>query len=158
MLSISGTDTTAAQTQLDSFIEKWKTEHVNALILVGRGGVVEAVRREGQGARSPTCSSSPTRPSVESGGQDDVKAHIVPNPYDGIITAEGRIGLEHSKTPHYTYCNDDLREADRHHDPAAERRREAPERPAEQHLRQRRGRVLVRDDVPGHRRRGSART
>ena len=27
-----------------------------------------------------------------------------PNPYDGIITAEGRIGLEHSKTPHYTYC------------------------------------------------------
>ena len=29
-----------------------------------------------------------------------------PNPYDGIITAEGRIGLEHSKTPHYTYCND----------------------------------------------------
>ena len=33
-----------------------------------------------------------------------MKAHIVPNPYDGIITAEGRIGLEHSKTPNYTYC------------------------------------------------------
>jgi hypothetical protein len=30
----------------------------------------------------------------------------VPNPYDGIVTAEGRIGLEHSKTPHFTYCND----------------------------------------------------
>jgi hypothetical protein len=41
---------------------------------------------------------------VESGGQDDVRAHVVPNPYDGVITAEGRIGLEHSKTPHYTYC------------------------------------------------------
>ena len=35
VLSISGSDTTAAQTQLDSFIERWKTEHVNALILVG---------------------------------------------------------------------------------------------------------------------------
>src|SRR4029077_15028342 len=35
VLSISGSDTTAAQTQLDSFIEKWKTEHVNALIMVG---------------------------------------------------------------------------------------------------------------------------
>ena len=35
MLTISGTDTTAAQAQLDSFIEQWKTEHVNALILVG---------------------------------------------------------------------------------------------------------------------------
>jgi hypothetical protein len=41
---------------------------------------------------------------VLGGGQDSVKAHVVPNPYDGIITAEGRIGLEHSKTPHYTYC------------------------------------------------------
>ena len=37
VLSISGTDTTAARTQLQSFIEKWKTEHVNALILVGAG-------------------------------------------------------------------------------------------------------------------------
>jgi hypothetical protein len=27
-----------------------------------------------------------------------------PNPYDGIITAEGRIFLEHSRTPNYTYC------------------------------------------------------
>jgi len=44
--------------------------------------------------------------SVEEGGQDDVKAHIEPNPYDGIITAEGRIRLEHSKTPHFKYCND----------------------------------------------------
>ncbi len=35
VLSISGSDTTSAQTQLDSFIEKWKSEHVDALILVG---------------------------------------------------------------------------------------------------------------------------
>jgi hypothetical protein len=42
--------------------------------------------------------------SVETGGQDDVKAHVVPNPYAGILTAEGRIGLEHSRTPNYTYC------------------------------------------------------
>ena len=53
---------------------------------------------------------------------------------------------------------DDLREADRHQDPAAERRGEAPERQAEQHLRQRRGRVLVRHDVPGRSRSASART
>jgi len=42
--------------------------------------------------------------SVASGGQDEVKAGVTPNPYDGIITAEGRIFLEHSRTPHYTYC------------------------------------------------------
>jgi hypothetical protein len=28
-----------------------------------------------------------------------------PNPYDGIITAEGRIGLEHSQTPNFDYCS-----------------------------------------------------
>ena len=36
ILSINGTaDTTAAQAQLDSFIEKWKGQHVNAIFLSG---------------------------------------------------------------------------------------------------------------------------
>lgn len=103
VLSISGTDTTAAQNELDSFIERWKTEHVNALILVGAAAsskqFIDKVK-----VAIPNMELIADTTSVESGGQDDVRDHIVPNPYNGIITAEGRIGLEHSKTPHYTYC------------------------------------------------------
>jgi hypothetical protein len=35
LLTISGADTTAAQSQLDSFIERWKTEHVDTVFLSG---------------------------------------------------------------------------------------------------------------------------
>jgi hypothetical protein len=102
-LSISGADTTAAQSQLDSFIEKWKSEHVNALIMVGQAvsskQFVEKIK-----SAIPDMQLVADTTSVASGGQDEVKAGVTPNPYDGIITAEGRIFLEHSRTPHYTYC------------------------------------------------------
>src|SRR5262249_10361131 len=35
ILNITGTDTTAAQAQVDSFIEKWKSEGVNMVFLAG---------------------------------------------------------------------------------------------------------------------------
>ena len=70
-----------------------------------RGRVVEAVRREDQG-RDPRHAARRRHDRRARGGQDDVKANVVPNPYDGIITAEGRIGLEHSETPNYTYCRE----------------------------------------------------
>src|SRR4029078_11333478 len=103
VLSISGSDTTAAQTQLDSFIERWKTEHVNALILVGAAASSKQFIDKAKAA-IPDMQLIADTTTVAEGGQADVKAHVVPNPYDGIITAEGRIGLEHSKTPHYAYC------------------------------------------------------
>ncbi len=105
VLTISGADTTAAQTQLDSFIERWKTEHVDTLILVGSAAsskqFVDKIKGDIPGMQLIADTTA-----VEAGGQDDVKAGVVPNPYDGIITAEGRIGLEHSRTPNYTYCRD----------------------------------------------------
>ncbi len=103
VLSISGSDTSAAQTQLDSFIERWKTEHVNALIMVGQAvsskQFVDKIK-----AAIPDMQLVADTTSVAEGGQDEVKAGQEPNSYDGIITAEGRIFLEHSQTPHYTYC------------------------------------------------------
>jgi hypothetical protein len=104
-LTITGADTTAAQSQLASFIERWKTEHVNALILVGAAASSKQFINEVKTA-IPDMELIADTTSVASGGQDDVRAHIVPNPYAGIITAEGRIGLEHSKTPHFRYCDD----------------------------------------------------
>ena len=65
VLSISGADTTAragAARQLHREVEDRARERADPR---GRGGVVEAVRRRRSRPRSPTCSWSPTRPSVE---------------------------------------------------------------------------------------------
>jgi ABC-type branched-subunit amino acid transport system substrate-binding protein len=103
ILTITGTDTTAAQAQLDSFIERWKTEHVNALLLIGDDvsskQFVEKIRRAIPGI---TLIADTT--GVLSGAQDEQKAGVKPNPYDGIITAEGQTGAEHQKTKHGAYC------------------------------------------------------
>ena len=48
ILTITGTDTTAAQAQLDSFIEKWKSEGVNMVFLVRERRLGQAVRRDDQ--------------------------------------------------------------------------------------------------------------
>ena len=151
VLSISGADTTAAQAQLDSFIEKWKTEHVNALILVGSGAPSsKRVRRQGEGG-DPRHAAR--RRHHECRGRRPIRR-------EGRDQAESLRGHHHRRRPDRSRALGDpelhvlqehLREADRHQDPAAERRGEALERQAEQHLRQRRGRLLVRDDVPGRR-------
>jgi ABC-type branched-subunit amino acid transport system substrate-binding protein len=103
LVTVTGSDTTAAQAQLDSFIERWKTEHVNALLLIGDDvsskQFVEKIRRAIPGI---TLIADTT--GVLSGAQDEQKAGVKPNPYDGIITAEGQTGTEHQKTKHGAYC------------------------------------------------------
>jgi ABC-type branched-subunit amino acid transport system substrate-binding protein len=103
IVSISGTDTTAAQSQLDGFIEKWKTEHVNALFLAGPAmeakQFVEKVR-----ASFPKIPIVADSTGILDGAQDEQKAHTSPNPYDGMITAEGLTGVQHEKTANGKYC------------------------------------------------------
>ena len=124
---------------------------MNALILVGAAASSKQFINKVKAA-IPDMQLVADTTSVESGGQDDVKAHIDPNPYDGIITAEGRIGLEHSQDPELHVLQRHLQGARRASDlPLPNVVVKLAERQAEQHLRQRRGRLLVRDDVPGHR-------
>lgn len=103
IVTISGTDTANAQSQLDSFIEKWKTQHVDALMLAGPGveskQFVEKVR-----AAFPSMTIVADSTSILTGAQHEQKAHVSPNPYTGMITAEGLTGVEHSKTAHFTMC------------------------------------------------------
>jgi Periplasmic binding protein len=103
IVSISGTDTTAAQTQLDGFIEKWKTEHVNAVFLAGAAmeakQFVEKVR-----AAFPSIPIVADSTGILTGAQDEQKAHVSPNPYTGMITAEGLTGVEHAKGKNGQYC------------------------------------------------------
>jgi ABC-type branched-subunit amino acid transport system substrate-binding protein len=102
-LTITGSDTTAAQQQLDAFIERWKTQGVNAVVLIGDAAsskqFIEKLKKE-----MPELLLVADTTSVLDGARDEQKAHVTPNPYDGIITAEGQTGLEHQQTPHGAFC------------------------------------------------------
>jgi hypothetical protein len=104
-LSITGADTTVAATQLDSFLERWKSDGTNALILVGAEvsskQFVEKIKHA-----IPDMVLVADTTAVLDAGRDEQKAHISPNPYDGIITAEGQTGIEHMTTPHFAFCRD----------------------------------------------------
>ena len=105
VLSITGADTTAALAQLDAFIEHWKSDGTNALVMVGSDvsskQFVEKIK-----AAIPNMLLVADTTGVLTGAQDEQKAGMSPNPYEGIITAEGQTGLEHTKTPHFAYCRD----------------------------------------------------
>jgi ABC-type branched-subunit amino acid transport system substrate-binding protein len=89
VLSITGTDTTLAQGQLNSFIERWKTEGVNAILISGADVVakqfVEKIAKEMPG----TLLMSDSTASAGSAGQDEVAAKANPNPYEGMLSANG---------------------------------------------------------------------
>ncbi|HEY1739744.1 MAG TPA: hypothetical protein VGI86_13585, partial [Acidimicrobiia bacterium] len=103
LLTISGSDTSAAQQQVQSFIEKWKTEGVNALVLIGDAASSKQFVIEVRKALPKVVLVADTT-AVLSSAQDEQKAGVKPNPYDGIITAEGQTGAEHQKSPHGVYC------------------------------------------------------
>ena len=80
ILTISGTDTTAAQSQLDSFIEKWKTEDVDAVILLGETTsakqFVEKIKQQ-----MPDVQLVVDTTAVLGQAQDLQRAGADPNPY-----------------------------------------------------------------------------
>lgn len=104
ILSISGTaDTNAAQSQLDSFIEKWKGEKVNTIFLSGdevsSKQFVSKLRQE-----MPKVMLITDTTDVKTFAQEEVHAGIKPNPYEGIISAGGPTPAEYDKSANYRYC------------------------------------------------------
>jgi hypothetical protein len=103
IVTLTGSDTTAAQSQLDGFIERWRTENIDALILAGDGvegrPFVEKVRKA-----FPNIQLVSDSTGVLDGAQAEVKADYTPNAFDGVITAEGRTGVEHTQTQHFKDC------------------------------------------------------
>jgi hypothetical protein len=103
-LNIDGDDTAAAQSQLSSFIEHWKPERVQALILTGEAvsskQFVEKIKQA-----LPDVLLVADTASVLSSAQDEQKARVRPNPYDGVVTAEGQTGVQHTQSPHGKYCH-----------------------------------------------------
>jgi hypothetical protein len=105
ILDVTGADTSAAQAQLDSFIEKWKSEGVTALYVSGTQVAsqqfIETVRREMPSVMLMTDDD----PTVVLGyGQQERKAGRKPNPYQGIITAGGQTSQEYDASPNWKFC------------------------------------------------------
>jgi ABC-type branched-subunit amino acid transport system substrate-binding protein len=104
ILSVAGTDTSAAQAQLDSFIEKWKTEGVDALFVSGTQvssqQFIEKVRQQ-----MPNVLLITDINTVLTYGQEEQSAHKHPNPYEGIITANGPTSKEYDQSANWTYCS-----------------------------------------------------
>jgi ABC-type branched-subunit amino acid transport system substrate-binding protein len=102
-LTINGPDTTAAQSALDSFIERWKSEGVNALFVTGQNTVtkqfIEKVVKQMPGVILLTDVSD-ALPQ----GQDETKAGANPNPYEGLYLAGGYRAADYAKSDNWKYC------------------------------------------------------
>jgi len=102
-VTINGPDTTAAQAQLDSFIERWKSEGVNAVFITGQDAVtkqfVEKITQQMPGVTLLTDIGD-----AISQGQDETKAGANPNPYEGMYYAGGYGAADYAKSANWKYC------------------------------------------------------
>ena len=103
ILTIAGADTTAALAQLESFIEKWKTEHVNVVFLSGLQVSAQQFVPE-LAKEMPGVQLIADNTNVDGYGQDLEKAGVRPNPYDGIITAGGEGAQQYDQSANWKYC------------------------------------------------------
>jgi ABC-type branched-subunit amino acid transport system substrate-binding protein len=107
ILNITGTDTTAAQAQLDSFIEKWKTEDVNTVFLAGNNVSAKQFAETIKGAMPKVQLVTDTDTSLGQ-AQDEQKAGKNPNPYEGMLSGTGLTPTERwaNKGPLLQQCVD----------------------------------------------------
>jgi len=107
VLTVTGTDTAQAQSQLDSFIERWKTEDVDTIFMVGLrvsgAQFVEKIKAAMPKVRLITDAEVTLEQAqdLQSGGAD-------PNPYEGMLGIEGETESERwaNKTPEHQRCVD----------------------------------------------------
>jgi hypothetical protein len=105
ILDVTGADTSAAQAELDSFIERWKSENVNALYVSGTQVAsqqfIEKVRQEMPGVMLITDDNAS---DVLGYGQQERQEGRHPNPYEGIISAGGPTSQEYDASSNWKYC------------------------------------------------------
>ncbi|MGO9873647.1 MAG: ABC transporter substrate-binding protein [Acidimicrobiia bacterium] len=96
-------DTTAGQAQLDSFIEKWKTEHVDALFLSGDLASTKAFVVKVKQAFPRMLLMADNNDVGDQAAQEQA-AGVKPNPYEGILTAGGLSAKEFDNSANWKYC------------------------------------------------------
>ena len=103
ILDISGADTTAALAQLQSFTEKWKTEGVNTVFLSGlqvsAQQFVPALVKAMPGVQLIADNDN-----VDGYAQLLEKAGANPNPYEGILAANGMSAHNYDQSANWKTC------------------------------------------------------
>ena len=104
LLSVGGsTDTTTAQSQLDSLIERWKTENVDTVFISSKEAAalrfVQKLRKE-----MPDVQLLADDASLLSSAQGAVRDKLKPNPYEGVIVSAGPTSTEYENGPNWAYC------------------------------------------------------
>ena len=155
ILDVTGADTSAAQSQLASFIERWKSENVTALYVSGTQVAskqfIEAVRQAMPKVMLITDVDTTT---IQGYGQQERAAGRNPNPYEGIISTGGPTSSEYDASSNWKHCAAIYKQ---------ETGKVAPERPEgdprseredARHLREHQRRLPAPHPVPGDRRPG----
>jgi ABC-type branched-subunit amino acid transport system substrate-binding protein len=107
VLTITNEDTAQAQSQLDAFLERWRTEDVTAIfmagLLISDNQFVEKIKQALPDALLITDASSTAQQA-----QDLQAAGVDPNPYEGMLGAEGLSASEAwaNKNELYQECVD----------------------------------------------------
>ena len=104
VVTIIGSDTSAAQSQLDSFIEKWKGEGVDAVWLAGTNvsgaQYVEKIKTQMPNVLLLADSFAPASQAA----QDETATGRKPDPYDGMLSATGMTDSEDWQSPRLQQC------------------------------------------------------
>jgi Periplasmic binding protein len=103
LLNIGTTgDTTAAQTQLDSVIDGWKSEGVTAVFASGDEVVAKQFIEKLRSQMPNVQLVSETYTALLAAQEEKIK----PNPYEGMINIFGQTRAEYEKSENWKYCAD----------------------------------------------------
>jgi hypothetical protein len=107
ILNITGTDTTAAQAQVDSFVEKWKSEGVNMVFLAGNLVSAKQFAESIKAGLPKAALVTDTDTSLDQ-AKGEQNAGVNPNPYEGMISGTGLTQSERwaNKSPILQQCVD----------------------------------------------------
>jgi ABC-type branched-subunit amino acid transport system substrate-binding protein len=100
----ASTDTSAAEQQLQSFIERWKTEGVNAVLVTGADAVAKQFVPPLRKAMPNVLLLTDSESSGQQAAQDEDSAKVKPNPYEGMLTVNGLSDQQAFETPSYQQC------------------------------------------------------
>lgn len=107
IVTVTGPETQASMAQLEAFIERWKTEKVDAVFISGLDmtskGYVSTIKQALPKALLMTDASSTVHEA-----SDEVVAGTKPNPYDGMLSVLGLTASERwaKKGPQLQQCVD----------------------------------------------------
>ena len=100
----SDPDTTAAQAQLDSFIERWKGEGVNAIFISGLSTVSKVFVQKIKAGLPDVMLMTDSDSSAQAAARDAVNAGTKPNPYEGIYSLVGNDDQTTFESPGVQRC------------------------------------------------------